>query len=192
MIDAATHQVSATLPVGRRPRGVAVDPSGTRVCVANTDSDDISVIDAETNTVVATVAVGADSTALGDFIDPILAPDTVPPTTVVTSSAGPDGGITVTLTAADNPGGSGVRDITFSFAGTVAGSGVVSGGTVSMTIFENGTATLTYFARDNAGNREAIRSLDIRIDGAVVRSQITVAPGPGAPRSTSMRLLRWT
>ena len=58
VIDAATNAVTATIPVGASPGGVAVSPSGT-VYVANSTGNSVSVIDAATNTVTATIAVGA-------------------------------------------------------------------------------------------------------------------------------------
>jgi YVTN family beta-propeller protein len=45
--------------VGVIPYAVAVNPAGTRVYVTNQSSNTVSVIDAATNTVTATVAVGA-------------------------------------------------------------------------------------------------------------------------------------
>jgi YVTN family beta-propeller protein len=53
--------VSATIPVGIHPLGVAVSPDGSKVYVANnpgTSTGTVSVIDAATNTVSATVPVG--------------------------------------------------------------------------------------------------------------------------------------
>ena len=41
------------------PWGVAVSPDGKRVYVANQQSNNISVIDTETNRVTATVSVGS-------------------------------------------------------------------------------------------------------------------------------------
>ena len=58
VIDAATNSVTATIPVGDQPLGVAVTPDGTRAYVTNTFSDTVSVIDTATNTVTATIAVG--------------------------------------------------------------------------------------------------------------------------------------
>ena len=58
VIDLATDTVVATVPVGQRPRGVAVTPDGTRVYVSNEESGTVSVIDTFTNAVVATVPVG--------------------------------------------------------------------------------------------------------------------------------------
>ena len=56
VIDADTHAVIATIPVGDRPTGVGF--LGTRVYVTNQLSGTVSVIDIASNTVVATVPVG--------------------------------------------------------------------------------------------------------------------------------------
>src|SRR3989442_14645141 len=45
VIDATTRKVVTTIPVGKRPRGVAVRPDGRRVYVTNSNSDSLSVID---------------------------------------------------------------------------------------------------------------------------------------------------
>ncbi len=67
VIDPAGNTVVATVPVGSGPIGVAVSPNGRRVYVANlcgtgtynsTNIGAVSVIDAASNTVVATVTVG--------------------------------------------------------------------------------------------------------------------------------------
>jgi YVTN family beta-propeller protein len=58
VIDTATHTVTATVPVGSDPIGVAVSPDGSTVYVANEGSGSVSVISAATNTVTATIAVG--------------------------------------------------------------------------------------------------------------------------------------
>jgi YVTN family beta-propeller protein len=50
--------VLATVAVGAFPGGVAVNPAGTRAYVANQNSNNVSVIDTASNTVVATVVVG--------------------------------------------------------------------------------------------------------------------------------------
>src|SRR5664279_4601844 len=54
VIDTATNKVTATVPVGIGPEGVAVTPDGKKVYVANNDSNSVSVIDTATNTVTAT------------------------------------------------------------------------------------------------------------------------------------------
>jgi len=50
IIDLATHTVIATAPLGDYPQGVAVNPAGTAVYVANTGSSEFTVIDTATHT----------------------------------------------------------------------------------------------------------------------------------------------
>ena len=68
VIDTATNTVTATVPVGSYPWGVAVSPDGTKVYVANEGSNTVSVIDTATNTVTATVDVGINP--LGVAVSP--------------------------------------------------------------------------------------------------------------------------
>jgi YVTN family beta-propeller protein len=68
VIDTATDTVIATVNVGEQPVGVAVNPQGTRVYVANLDNHNISVIDTAINTVIATVNVG--NTPSGVAVNP--------------------------------------------------------------------------------------------------------------------------
>jgi YVTN family beta-propeller protein len=70
VLDTATNTVSATVPVGSQPIGVAVSPNGAFVYVANLVSNTVSVIDVATNTVSATVPVGSEPSAFGQFIGP--------------------------------------------------------------------------------------------------------------------------
>jgi YVTN family beta-propeller protein len=58
VINTTTNNVTATMPVGIGPTGVAVSPDGTKVYVANEVSNNVSVIDTATNQVTATVPVG--------------------------------------------------------------------------------------------------------------------------------------
>jgi YVTN family beta-propeller protein len=59
VIDTVTNKVTATVPVGAGPEGVAVSPDGQKVYVTNNDDNTTSVIDTATNTVTATVDVGS-------------------------------------------------------------------------------------------------------------------------------------
>ena len=68
VIDTATPKVTVTVPVGRFPVGVALNPSGSLVFVANNGDGSVSVIDAPTNTVTATIGVGASP--YGIAVDP--------------------------------------------------------------------------------------------------------------------------
>ena len=120
-------------------------------------------------------------------LDLRLSCDTLPPTTVasVTPGANANGwnnaAVTVTLTATDNPGGSGVREIVLSAAGAepiVATT--VSGATVATVISTEGETTLSYFARDNAGNVEASRNATVRIDRTAPTTTAVANPAPNA------------
>ena len=70
----------------------------------------------------------------------------------------------MTLTAVDNTAGSGVKKIHYSLAGAESGGGVASGAVTAVPVSAEGVTTLTYFARDNAGNQEAAKTLTVRID----------------------------
>ena len=93
-----------------------------------------------------------------------------PPTTTAVPSPKPNASgwnntnVTVALNATDNLGGSGVKEIQFSLSGAHPEAGLVSGSVASVPITAEGTTTLTYFARDNAGNAEAPKTLPVRID----------------------------
>jgi len=66
VIDTATNKVTATVPVGSYPFGVAVNPTETKVYVTNRGSSTVSVIDTATNTVTATIPIetGANGIAV--------------------------------------------------------------------------------------------------------------------------------
>jgi hypothetical protein len=94
--------------------------------------------------------------------------DIVPPTTTATLSPAANAAgwnktsVTVTLSATDNPGGSGVRDVHYAVGVnpevTVAGSSATVGFT------SEGVSSLGYYARDKAGNVESRNTLPVRID----------------------------
>ena len=55
VIDTETNTITATVPVGNWPYGVAVSPDGKKVYVTNDHDNTVSVIDTATNTVTTTV-----------------------------------------------------------------------------------------------------------------------------------------
>jgi YVTN family beta-propeller protein len=60
VIDTKTNKVTATIPVGAGPLGVAVSPDGSKVYITN-DNDNpgtVAVIATATNKVIATIPVG--------------------------------------------------------------------------------------------------------------------------------------
>jgi hypothetical protein len=96
--------------------------------------------------------------------------DTAPPTTLASATPGANASgwnnapVTVALTATDNAGGSGVKEVHYSLGGVLTGSQIVAGASATVTISAEGTTTLSYFAVDNAGNQEAAKTLTVRID----------------------------
>ena len=70
----------------------------------------------------------------------------------------------ITLNAADNAGGTGVRQIQYTLSGATTGGGNVAGSTASLTIVNEGTTTLTFKAVDCSGNIEGVHTLTIKLD----------------------------
>ncbi len=56
----ASNTVTATIPTGTSPYGVAVTPDGRHAYVTNNDSNSVSVIDTASNTVTATIPAEKD------------------------------------------------------------------------------------------------------------------------------------
>ncbi len=49
VIDTSTNAVTATIPVGITPNNIAITPDGSEVYVANSGSNNVSVIDTASN-----------------------------------------------------------------------------------------------------------------------------------------------
>jgi YVTN family beta-propeller protein len=64
VINTASNKVSATIPVGQDPNGVAITADGTHAYVANQRDGTASVINTAHNKVVATIRVGPGLSAL--------------------------------------------------------------------------------------------------------------------------------
>jgi hypothetical protein len=73
--------------------------------------------------------------------------------------------VTITLSAADESGGSGVREIDYSSTGAQPLAPTkVNGSSAQLTISAQGSTTLTYFAVDNAGNAESPKTITVKLD----------------------------
>jgi YVTN family beta-propeller protein len=70
VIDTSTDQVVATVTVGDKPYGVAINPAGTRVYVGSLNDGTVSVIDTSTNQVIGTVVAGAGNLVQGIVVSP--------------------------------------------------------------------------------------------------------------------------
>ena len=88
---------------------------------------------------------------------------------------------TVSVTAVDNPGGSGVQQITYSVDGAqVVPITTVAGGVASILVTVEGISVITYFATDNAGNVEGPRRSRRGSTRTVPTIDGTATPAPNA------------
>ena len=139
-----------------------------------------------------TVTVNATTSPnLNDLTGTPLAPgvDTTPPSTNATAMTG--GGaytfgtwakqdVIVTLTATDNAGGSGVKQITYGAIGAqTIPSTTVAVSTTTFTITSEGITTLSFYATDFAGNSGTPQTAILGIDRTAPAITITV-PANGA------------
>lgn len=185
VVDVATNTRVASVAVGLNPVRVAVTPDGRFAYVTNQDSASVSVIDTASNTVVASVPVGLLPQGVA-FAN--LAPvDTVAPATTASVAALPNAAgwnnapVTVTLNATDDKDGSGVKSIAYTVASAAAsGAGEIPGATGSFVVSAEGLSTVTYRAVDNAGNKEAAKTLALRIDRVAPASAASASPAPDA------------
>lgn len=124
----------------------------------------------------------SDGTFTGTITALSPEPDTVPPTTTASATPPPNAtgwnntNVTIMLSAVDNPGGSGVKQLQFSLTGASSGMQTVPGSSAVVAIANEGVTTLTYFATDNAGNQEVSKTLTVRIDKTP--PAITVSSNP--------------
>jgi len=107
-----------------------------------------------------------------DYIDlALITADTAAPSTMaeVTPEANADDwmnkDVTVQLIAKDDAEGSGVKEIAVQAEGAqFIPETIVAGAVHSVTLSKEGTTVLTFYARDNEGNTEAPRTLEVKID----------------------------
>jgi hypothetical protein len=89
--------------------------------------------------------------------------------------------VTITLQAEDNKDGSGVKEICYRLSGATTQSLTCQAGSrVLLTISNEGTTTVSYFARDESGNQEPEKSLDVRIDKTQPSISGSRSPSPNA------------
>jgi hypothetical protein len=156
---ATTTAWSATSVTATVPAGLA--PGATTVTVTPTGA-------AASNSLAFTVDAPPAPT---DVIAPVTAASGVPVVPWCNYT------VTVSLTATDNAGGSGVASITYAVDG---GAPVQTAGTATtVPLATPGAHTVAFFARDVAGNTEAAQSVTVSID--------TSKPQPRASRAAKVR-----
>jgi len=114
--------------------------------------------------------VASGTPDLTSVLDGSSASDTVPPLTASDATATYDTSATITLTAVDNDGGSGVAATYWSLDGAATATGTV------VTTSDVGTHTLTFWSVDNAGNAETPTTVTFTVTDA--------QPSPPAPDQT--------
>jgi hypothetical protein len=142
--------------------------------------------------VAAPPTVRLKSASGHDYRPPMDTPaDSTPPTTTpsVAPEPNPRGWTSadtiLTLTAADDAGGSGVKELTYSATGAQAiAERTVADDTVALTITEEGVTTIAYQATDIAGNRQAPNTLTVRLDKTA--PAVTCAEPDGAWHATDV------
>jgi len=106
--------------------------------------------------------------------------DLVAPSSIAAVSPAPNaagwnrGSVTVSLSAADDAAGSGVRSITYRLDGGAAVT--VNGASASVAVSGDGVHSLSYSATDNVGNAEAAKTLVVRIDTTAPSGKLRLSP----------------
>ncbi len=112
--------------------------------------------------------------------------DSFPPTTTLTALPAPNAkgwnnsNVTITLSAVDNPGGSGVQQISVTLSGAQTGTTTVPGTSATISITTEGVTTITYFSTDKAGNAETPKTLQIMLDKTPPAASASANPQPNA------------
>jgi hypothetical protein len=142
----------------------------------------------DTNPTRGLIWTSRNSTVLGRHIFQIRngRADVTPPVSTLTVGSTPDSSgtyappVTVRITATDAE--SGVQSITYSLSGAQTGGATVAGNSVELTLNQVGATTITWSARDVAGNVEVTRSREFRLRNPDVTppvSTLTVNAMPG-------------
>ena len=93
--------------------------------------------------------------------------DAAPPVTTPALSREPNAAgwhnadVTLTLSSADNVGGSGLRELVYSVNGAFARADTA---TASIPVTNEGTTTVVFYAKDRAGNTEVAQTVTVRLD----------------------------
>jgi len=110
----------------------------------------------------------------------------IPPTTKIDIQPQPNPAgwnntdITITLTAQDNEGGSGIRELYYSFLGTNIQNKYVESDSTQIPFSYEGIKELVYKAIDKEGNYEKVNLIELRLDKTPPVITAAVLPQPNA------------
>ncbi|MCX6006962.1 MAG: hypothetical protein NTZ34_06835, partial [Chloroflexi bacterium] len=119
--------------------------------------------------------------------------DTKLPTTKVQITPAPNengwnnSDINVKLTVEGQNGETGVKSIHYKLTGAMVGEKTVQANNISITISTEGTTTLTYYAMDNATNREQEKSVVLKLDKTA--PTVTIAASPDKIQATGHKMV---
>ena len=115
----------------------------------------------------------ASSGVFNGTMTPVVKTDTTDltaPVTTASRSVAPDAAgwnrenVVVTLAATDEPGGSGVKSLSWSSTGAQAGGATISGALAGITISQDGSTAIHFSATDFAGNVEPEKTVTVSVD----------------------------
>ena len=125
---------------------------------------------------------------LDNDCNPSTTDDGTPPITTATVQPAPNvngwnkTAPTVVLTATDGGTVNGVASVSYTLTGASSGSQTVPGATATVLVSNQGTTTVSYFAKDRANNQEAPKTLVVKLD--TTAPTLTV-PAPLTVNATS-------
>jgi hypothetical protein len=173
--DSLSHMVSVLLGKGdgtfSSQRTVAVESNPQSVTVGDFSGDgapDLAVANLNTNN----VTVMLNTT------------DTTPPTSSAALAPAPNVNgwdrvtVKVTLSATDNAGGSGVKELSYRIGANP--QVVVPGSSTVLTFDTEGTFSISYYAKDNAGNLESSHSVSVNVDETNPTITVSQSPPPNS------------
>lgn len=117
-----------------------------------------------------------------DVIKVISNSDTMAPTSVAAISPQPNADgwnkddVTITITATDNEGGSGVKEIHYKLTGAVNDEKTIPDAQDSVAVSTEGQTNLSYYSVDKADNIETAKSCEIKLDKTAPLITLKLAP----------------
>ncbi|MFH1622391.1 MAG: PxKF domain-containing protein [Candidatus Omnitrophota bacterium] len=105
--------------------------------------------------------VNIANVTIADGIPPVTQIDISPP---ANENGWRNSDTIITLTALDNEGGPGVKEIYYSLTGAVIEEQTVQGDSLQLLITNEGITTFSYYAIDNEGNAEPANQVELRLD----------------------------
>jgi YVTN family beta-propeller protein len=158
-IARATNVVTATIPVGFVPGGLAVTPDGSKVYVVNEVDNTVSVIATATNIVTGSpITVGSDPVAFGVFIQPPVVQSAPASGTACNGVYDSTFNGNITVSARQNcaflNGGKITSNVTMT-----GGNFVLNGSSVGVNLTVNGGGTFTLGPGATIGNNLTIANI---------------------------------